>query len=139
MSRRDTVRLYNAGRFQKHINPDEATAMYERGELDPIFEQRPGGPKLVGYQLHNWIPSDANHTSCALTRTDSIINATAGRSVTKGLSHERRARIDESRAGRGQGPLPEVDRVEMVQDRVAMYPHEFDKRAPSIFNCKQRQ
>ena len=51
MGQRDTICLYNAGQFQKHISPEEASAIHERGEVDPIFEQRQGGPKLIGYQV----------------------------------------------------------------------------------------
>jgi hypothetical protein len=47
MYRRDTVRLYDCGLFQRHIKPDEAEAMLERGEVVRYYEERPKGPHHV--------------------------------------------------------------------------------------------
>ena len=138
MSRKPGVRIYENGQFHHFEKPHVARQMEEAGMLQAMYEQRTTGPNFIGYQIRAAIASDSNHTPCSLTKSDSLMLATGGKSLTAGLSDDRRHRIDLARAAQGKGPLPEVDRQEIVQARVAFYPHEFDKRAPSIFNCQQR-
>ena len=138
MSRKPNTPIFENGILHHYEKPHIAQAMAERGHLMPRWEQRADGPQLRGYDIPQAIASDSNHTPCTLTKNDAIILATAGRSQTENLSDKRRQSINDSRTGRGLHPLPEVDHIKKVHERVAGYRLCFDPKATSIYNCRQK-